>query len=199
MTNKLFNKIKKEAEPMQDLREDSGHAEVVKHFAEKLCNMLKADEEIVIPAAILHDIGYYGVSKEKLGQLMAGKLSAEETKFTKDLHMKNGAKFAEEIMGKLKYDSDTTKKITCIILSHDLNTPPQSIEEKIVRDADKLWRFSKKGFSTDINRRQCEWTYWHNYLLGNINKPNYFLTEEARKIAIKELKMRKKEYEAKKN
>ena len=60
----IFQKIKKEAKHMQDLRDDKGHAETVTFFAEKLCRIFNANENIIIPAAILHDIGYYGMLRQ---------------------------------------------------------------------------------------------------------------------------------------
>lgn len=196
---KIFKKIWEEAQAMQDLREDKGHAEVVTEFAVKLCIILKANKNIVVPAAILHDIGYYGMDKTVLKDLMAGKLSDEQTKKIKDEHMEKGAAVAKEILEKLNYDQELLKTIIQIIKRHDSGGDCFSIEEKIVRDADKLWRFSKPGFDIDIKRRGCPPIEWYNYLLKNIEKPNYFYTSGAKEIAIKELENRKNEGKQREN
>lgn len=190
---KIFEEIKKIAGPMQDLREDEGHAEKVASFAIELCKLFKANENIVIPAATLHDIGYYGMEKSLLKNLMAGKLSEEETKQIKDKHMEKGAILAKQILEKVRYNPEMIKVIVKIIENHDLGGECSSVEEKIIRDADKLWRFSKPGFDIDVKRRGCPPIEWHNYLSKNIEKPNYFYTEEAKTIARDELEKRKNE------
>ena len=75
--DELFTKIIRLAAPMQDQRDDVGHAATVTHFARILCKKLKADEKIVMPAAILHDIGYYGIPKERLRAMMTNVLNGE--------------------------------------------------------------------------------------------------------------------------
>lgn len=195
--NKIYELIWAEAKELQDLREDEGHARAVTDFAIALCKLLGGDERVVIPAAILHDIGYYGMDKKVLIDLMAGKLSEEHTKKIKEDHMKNGSELAREILMKLNYPQELIGEIRRIIEKHDLDIAPESIEEKIVRDSDKLWRFSKAGFNVDIKRRNCLNSFWHDYLLKNLDKPNYFLTEEARDMAKKELSKRKNEFEKK--
>ncbi|OGJ19950.1 hypothetical protein A3K73_03245 [Candidatus Pacearchaeota archaeon RBG_13_36_9] len=188
-----FNKIWKKAEEMQDLRDDKGHAKTVLEFAEKLAEIFRADKKIVIPAAIFHDTGYFGMDKNSLKELMAGKLSEEEAKILKEEHMKEGAKLAEEILKELEYNPQLIGTIVKIIRYHDSESECSSIEEKIVRDADKLWRFSKIGFDLDVKRRNWPAEKWYLYLKGNLDKPGYFQTKEAREIAQNELEKRRKE------
>ncbi|MEK6938441.1 MAG: HD domain-containing protein [Nanoarchaeota archaeon] len=186
----IFNEIKIKSDYMQDLRDDKGHAEIVTLFAKKLCEIFKANEDIVIPAAILHDIGYFGMDKNLISEMMAKKLSEEQEKKIKIDHMERGAKFAEQILSEINYEQKLIKEIVFIIRRHDLNDLCESIEEKIVRDADKLARFSKVGFYADIKRRKCTHFFWYEKLKKNFEKQNYFQTEEAKKIAIEELEKR---------
>jgi len=190
---KIFKQIWKEAQSMQDLREDKGHAKVVTEFAVKLCTILKANEKIVVPAAILHDIGYYGMDEQVLKNLMMGKLSENVAKKIKEEHMEKGAGLAEKLLRKINYNPKLIERIIKVIKKHDLDVESTSTEENIVRDADKLWRFSKSGFNVDVKRRGCPPIEWYNYLFKNINKENYFQTNEAKEIAAKELENRKNE------
>ena len=59
----IFQKIWDLAEEYQDKRDDEGHAKTVLEYAIKLLEILPANEKIVIPAAILHDIGWSQLSK----------------------------------------------------------------------------------------------------------------------------------------
>lgn len=189
----IYLKIWNLALPMQDLRDDSGHAKVVTQYATELCTLLKADERVVIPAAILHDIGYYGMDKKVLTALMSGKLPEEEVKRIKEQHMVNGAEFSEQILRKVNYDLTLIPRIVKIVRNHDYSTPSESVEETAVRDADKLWRYSKPGFSTDIKRRSIPPIEWHAHMEKNLSKPNYFLSDIALQIARRELENRIRE------
>lgn len=44
-------------------------------------------------------------------------------------------------------------KITTIIGRHDSGQNPASLEEKIVKDADRLWRFSKIGMWQELKKQ----------------------------------------------
>jgi len=190
----IFNEIKMKSDYMQDLRDDNGHAEIVTFFAKKLCEIFKANEEVVIPTAILHDIGYFGMDKNLISEMMAKKLSEEQEKKIKMDHMERGAKFAKQILCEINYEPKLIKKIVFIIQRHDLNDACDSVEEKIVRDADKLARFSKVGFYADIKRRKCTHLFWYEKLKKNFEKQNYFQTAEAKQMAIEELEKRYNEF-----
>lgn len=190
----IFNEIKIKSDYMQDLRDDKGHAEIVTLFAKKLCEIFKANEDIVIPAAILHDIGYFGMDKNLISEMMAKKLSEEQEKKIKIEHMERGAKFAEQILCEINYEQKLIKEIVFIIRRHDSNEACDSVEEKIVRDADKLARFSKVGFYADIKRRKCTHLWWYEKLKKNFEKQNYFQTDKAKQIAVEELEKRFDEF-----
>jgi len=190
----IFNEIRRKSNHMQDLRDDTGHAEIVTSFAQKLCKIFGADEDVVIPAAILHDIGYYEMDNNLVREMMAKKLSEEQEEKIKIEHMERGVKFAEQILNEVNYEPKLINKIIGIIQRHDLNDACHSVEEKIVRDADKLARFSKIGFYVDIKRRKCTPLFWYEKLKKNFNKQNYFQTEEAKQIAKEELEKRHDEF-----
>jgi len=190
-----YSKIWDLALSRQDLRDDEGHAKTVTDFARELGILLKGDLNVIIPAAILHDTGYYGFSKKMLNDLMAKKFSKEKETEIKDLHMIRGEEFALQVLTQLKYDEEKIKVIAGIVRRHDYSDDfPNLIEEKIVRDADKLWRYSQKGFFLDVKRRGCTPQDWYGKLLKNFEKPNYFYTEQAKAIAKLEIASRKKEF-----
>ena len=128
-----------------------------------------------------------------LKDMMAGNLQEAQLMEIKESHMKNGAIWAEKILKKLKYDEKLIPAIVNIVKTHDVYGGEMTNEDKVVRDADKLWRFSKRGFDLDVKRRGCAPSFWRDYLKKNIDKPGYFLTLEAKQIAIEELKNRSEE------
>lgn len=187
----LHQKIWDKALPRQDLRDDKGHAFIVTLSAITLGKKLNAELDVIIPAAILHDTGYYGFSKQILTDLMSKKLTKEKEAEIKDLHMIRGEEFAKKVLKELNYDEKKTATIAKIIRNHDKEDDnPTLIEEKIVRDADKLWRYSKAGFELDMKRLGKSKGEWKEKLAKNFDKPNYFYTQEAKEIAQSELEKR---------
>lgn len=176
---------------MRGLREDKEHEEVSLKFAEILCKRYNSNENIVIPAIILHDIGYFGMNSRLLSLMMQGKLQNPEKEKIKEEHMERGARLAEEILNRLNYNKEFIPIIVDIIKRHDLNDKPKNNEEKIVRDADKLWRYSDYGFFLDVKRRNCKIDEWKSKLSSNLDKPLYFYLGESKKIAREELRNKK--------
>lgn len=84
-----------------------------------------ADIDVLIPAALLHDIARVKESSDLTGEID---------------HAVLGGTMAEEILRKLDYDKEEIEKIKHCITAHRFRTgnEPQTIEAKILYDADKL-------------------------------------------------------------
>ncbi|MCM1565499.1 MAG: HD domain-containing protein [Dehalobacter sp.] len=83
------------------------------------------DMEVLIPAVLLHDIARAKEDEDNSGEID---------------HAVLGAEMAEKILQDLDYNPDLRQKITDCILAHRFRTghQPESIEAKILFDADKL-------------------------------------------------------------
>ncbi|AGF59328.1 uncharacterized protein B0P06_002337 [Clostridium saccharoperbutylacetonicum] len=83
------------------------------------------DLEILIPSALLHDIARVEESQDKTGKID---------------HAVLGSIMAEDILRKLEYEEEKIEKIKHCIVAHRFRTgnEPNSIEAKILFDADKL-------------------------------------------------------------
>jgi uncharacterized protein len=100
------------------------HSERVRQMALRLGRKMGADLEILATAALLHDIG-----------------RAEESACKGAIcHAEYGAELAEPILKDLDFPTDTIKKICLCIRAHRYrgSCQPQSLEAKILFDADKL-------------------------------------------------------------
>ena len=113
-------------------------------------------------------------------------------------HQEESVKLAKKILEKVNYDKKLTKEILKIISQHDTGRKFLSKEDGLVKDADKLWRFSKIGFDTDV--RRFEITRQQNYkrLKKDMNKRGFFFSESAKKLAKRELIKIKKSLGSKK-
>ncbi|WP_297430022.1 HD domain-containing protein [Clostridium sp.] len=83
------------------------------------------DLEILIPAALLHDIARVEESKDKTGEID---------------HAVLGSIVGENILRKLGYEEEKIEKIKHCIIAHRFRTgnEPNTIEAKILFDSDKL-------------------------------------------------------------
>lgn len=83
------------------------------------------DLEVLIPAALLHDIARAKESHDKTGEID---------------HAVLGSEIAEDILRDLEYEEKKIKKIKHCIITHRFRSGnvPKTIEAKILFDADKL-------------------------------------------------------------
>jgi HD superfamily phosphohydrolase YqeK len=105
------------------------------------------DPEIVIPALILHDIGWSRVSKKDFFQ--APILEKKDTPSAR-AHMEQGALLAGEILQEFEIPDEKMGKILAIIAHHDQREFIQSqglLEAVLVFEADRLDRFGPESLS----------------------------------------------------
>jgi len=107
---------------------DYSHVMQVTEFAIEIANSVpeEVDPLIVICGALLHDIGRT-VSDE--------------------MHGLAGGSMAEELLESLPLDEEQVRRITKVIVRHTptSHVPPETVEEKIVYDADGLDRLGAMG------------------------------------------------------
>jgi len=184
----VFEKIRQLAKTFVDTRHNDVHTEISTQLAFDLLEREGGDEDIVIPAIILHDTGWKRVPAELHLQAFGPNTSRPEIN---RLHEVEGVKIAEEILQKIKYDSPNTKKILEIIDGHDSRPKPVSLNDMIVKDADKLWRYSKSGFNIDLERFGELQEERLERLRCNLY--GWFYTATAKAMAAEKLSRREKE------
>jgi len=189
-----FEKIWKLAFPYQDKRNDEGHAETVLHYSFELVKLENADENIVVPAAILHDIGWSQISKAESLKIFSSEINEEDRTKIQRKHEEAGVKLAKQILEKTNCNTEAIDEILEIISRHDTRKGFISKNEGIMRDADKLWRFSKRGFWADIKRRNNAPKEEYDKMKAKIDSPSFFYSNSAKKIAREELENRRSEF-----
>ena len=188
----IFNRIRELALPYQDQRDDIGHAKISLKYAQELMDQEDGDEDAIIPAIILHDIGWSQLIKGRR-MLVFARSAKEEDKLEVQLeHQKESVRLASDILKKVNYPDDLTQEILEIISQHDTRKGFLSKNEGLVRDADKLWRTSEEGFTAAAARSLLPRDdSQFKKLEENMKKADYFFSETARKIAFKEFELRK--------
>ena len=103
----IFNKIWELALPYQDKRDDTGHAEVALRYARELATLENGNEDVILPAIILHDIGYSQLPKERR-LLVFDKDAKDEDKRPVVLeHQAESVKLAAIILKEVNYPRRT--------------------------------------------------------------------------------------------
>lgn len=161
----------------------------------KLCEMEGADFDIVIPAAILHDIGWSNVpSKERMATLDGSETDKVNKDQIRKKHEKYGVELAKQILNQINYDKDSIHEILQIISQHDSRRGFISKNEGIMRDADKMWRFDKRSFVADTKRLKNPAQELLKIRRNYLKVSDFFSSESGKKTAYEELEKREKEY-----
>lgn len=184
----VFKKIRQLAKPFLDTRHNDVHTAISTQIAYELLEREGGDEDIVIPAIILHDTGWKRVPAELHLQAFGPKATRPELN---RLHEVEGVKIAEDILREINYRADKTKHVLEIIDGHDSRQKPFSLDDMIVKDADKLWRYSKSGFYIDGDRFGLSHGESLKRLRCYISK--WFFTVTARELATEKLSKRENE------
>ncbi len=184
----VFKKIWQFARPYFDTRHNAVHTEISARFACQLLKREGGDEDIVIPAIILHDVGWKKETVEM--NLEAFGPGATNPELNRS-HEMEGVKIAKNILKKVNYKTDKMNQILEIIDGHDSRKDAISLNDMIVKDADKLWRYSKSGFYIDVKRFGESVNQGLDRLQGNLLK--WFFTVTAKEMAAEKLSRREKE------
>ncbi len=115
-------------------------------FAERLCDAYpEADALVVRVAILLHDTGWARVDETKIiSEGFSGDWRKADIRFE---HERHGCEIAREVLPPLGYDEEFVTRVTDIIDGHDTRPESHSIEDSLVRDADRLWRFTTTGIA----------------------------------------------------
>ncbi len=148
--NEVEQDIWAKALPFQDSRKgEAGHGEIATYFSLKLTELLKGNRNVTISSTILHDIGWSILTETER------KLFYEEETDYKNItiwrryesilrarHQEQGVLKAKEILEAINYNKNYIPEILEIISQHDTRKGFLNINDKIVRDSDKLWRYT---------------------------------------------------------
>ncbi len=189
----FVKKLFEMAEPYLAKRGDLLHTQVAHDYALLLMEKEGGDKRIVEPAIILHDVGWFSVDSEEMEGSFGLRAAGEKAARINRLHELEGAVIARELLEALKYDASLIDQIITIVERHDSGREPKFLEEKLVKDADKLWRYSLVGNSIEIERQKLTPLERYKYLVRNL--PSWFFTKTAKEVAETELEKFALEYE----
>lgn len=176
------------AEPCLAVRGDLPHARVSHHYALRLMASEGGDWKIIEPAVILHDLGWSSLKPEEIRLAFGVRAGGAEAERLNRIHEIEGASLARRLLQSLDYDPRRVDRIVEIIERHDSGSRADSLEERITKDADKLWRFSRIGFWNEIERQGLSAEELHRYLSERTE--SWFFTPSGLSLAKGELEAR---------
>jgi HD superfamily phosphodiesterase len=161
------------------VRDNDAHTAYSYGIASALCDLHPgADREVVLPAIILHDTGWSCVPEDEVLQAIAPGGGRHDLVIR---HEKEGARIAREILEELDHPGDRVEEIVEIIDGHDSRTTSLSLNDSLVKDADKLWRLTPHGVDTvmgwfGLTREQA-----HALIASRVH--DHLFTDAARTMA----------------
>jgi hypothetical protein len=178
-----------EADPYLEVRGDRLHTRIAHRLSLDLMKKKGGDRKIVEPAMILHDVGWSRVDRNEIATAFG--VRAEDKATAREMnriHEIEGAAIARQLLESFDYDEQLTLRIVRIIERHDSSMRAESLEERLVKDADKLWRYSEPGFWKEIERQAVDPRFFYQRLAKR--RKEWFFTQTAFQMAGEELKFR---------
>lgn len=104
-----------------------------------------ANSELVRVTILLHDTGWGRVDESKIiSEGFGGDWRKADIRFQ---HEEQGCVIAREVLPGLGYSDEFVDAVCAIIDGHDTRPDAHSLEDALVRDADRLWRFDHAGIA----------------------------------------------------
>lgn len=101
-----------------------------------------ADADIVLVAILLHDTGWSQMPHDKIKQAIGPNAKYPELQRGHELA---GMAIARDVLGQLQWPDDRLQRVVDIVDGHDTRRHALSLEDALMKDADKLWRFTPHG------------------------------------------------------
>jgi len=134
------------ARPYLDVRNNDEHTIISYGLARSiLAATPEADESAVLPAIVLHDIGWKRVPEELLLSAIGRRPTRPD--LVRD-HEVFGVEIARGILEELRPEGVDIEAVLAIIDGHDTTKEARSIDDAVMKDADKGWRSTPHGMRT---------------------------------------------------
>lgn len=173
---------------------DDAHAKETVKFILNYKGKFKFDKDILIPTAMMHDIGHAAILPEHFKYVTG----PEKVKNGKLAHMLAGAKIAHDILASAGYDRKISEEIVEIIRIHDydqlegvdLKAAYNTKNKKLFHDIDSLDRY------TEVRIKNMSLLYKDKEELLRIleNLIKSFFYPDMKKIAESEIRKLKTKY-----
>jgi hypothetical protein len=179
-----YDSVWRSAEPYMRARKNDVHIPLSFAWCQKLLDIYpQADRDICSLAILLHDIGWFSIDMKTIIEqgFRCGDFLQSDARY---LHEREGVRLGSDVLRRNNWDEATIAAVNEIIDGHDTRTNPHHLNDRIMRDADKLWRYEVAGISV-----ACDWfgVTPHNYADQVEAQLAKFETDHGRAMAEAEL------------
>ncbi len=181
-----YREILAKALPFLGTRKNELHTRISIRCAVALLAGEGGDVDVVIPGVLLHDVGWSAVPESLQSQAFGHQVSRPDLQ---RLHEEEGARLARDILQEVGYPADKILEIANIVSRHDTDPVAVSLNDSLVKDADKLWRFTREGVEVDVERFHREAVEYLDAIESKIDE--WFFTGTAIRMARAEVEKRK--------
>ena len=131
------------ARPFLDVRDNDQHTLVAYGVARALLREVpEAQESVVLPAILLHDVGWKRVPQDQLLNAIGRNPSRPDLVRAHELY---GVEIARDILSGLRPEGVDIDAVLAIIDGHDTDKSARSVNDAVMKDADKGWRTTPHG------------------------------------------------------
>jgi hypothetical protein len=174
--------IWKLATPYLQTRDNDAHTLYSYGIARQLLHHIPdAHEHIVLPAIILHDTGWSTVDEYDAFQAIAPDRDGSYD-WAVFQHEKEGARIAREILTEAGIPEADINEICEIIDGHDTRLTALSLNDKLVKDSDKVWRVSPHG--TDVAMPRFGLNREESLRITSYRAYDILFTDEAKNMSL---------------
>lgn len=176
-----YDPVWRASEPYMRARKNDVHIPLSFDWAVRLLDHFpQADRDVCLLAILLHDIGWWAIDMDTiLAEGFRGpNILQSDVRYR---HEAEGVRLGTEVLRATGWNETTIAQVCEIIDGHDTRVDPRHLNDRIVRDADKLWRYEVTGTAV-----ACEWfneTPAQNCLRNEAILPK-FETEPGRAYAV---------------
>lgn len=168
-----------DAKAYLDVRNNDEHTIIAYGLARFLLSEIpEADQNIVLPAILLHDVGWKRIPEDLLLLAIGSNPSRPDLVRDHELH---SLEIAQDILSHHRPDGVDIKAVLEIIDGHDTVREAKDINDAVLKDADKGWRTTPHGMRTISG--------WYRVPLSEVVEMletvsnSYMLTEPGRTLA----------------
>lgn len=147
-----YDPVWRAAEPYMRARKNDVHIPLSFAWAQRLLDHHpEADRDVCSLAILLHDIGWFTIDSDTIIKegFRTENFLQSDVRF---LHEAEGVRLGAEVMRETGWSEEIIGQVSEIIDGHDTRPDPRHLNDRIVRDADKLWRNSVTGIAV-----ACDW------------------------------------------
>ena len=181
-----YDPVWRAAEPYMRARKNDVHIPLSFAWAQRLLEHYpEADRDVCSLAILLHDIGWYSIDMDLIISegFRGDNFLQSDVRY---LHETEGVRLGTEVLKETGWSDDVIAAVCEIIDGHDTRPDPHHLNDRVVRDADKLWRYSVTGVSV-----VCDWMdmtpgQYADRLVGQVHKLE---TEQGLAMAKAELEI----------